>query len=297
MQHAAPQAATGPGPDRPQRQAACQTRKDNEMNTLTMLGTGSALVTRCYNTCFAISTPGATLLTDAGGGNGILCQLRKAGMHPDGIDFMFLTHAHTDHIMGAVWLVRTAASSLRGGRRHAPLRIFGHGRALGVLREMCLLLLSGSDRAVLDRAVSLCEVADGDVVTAGQTSLLCFDIGSTKEKQFGYRATLPGGTTLVCLGDEPFNERNRPQAEGADWLMSEAFCLYADRERYKPYEKQHSTALEAGRTAASLRARNLIVYHTEDDSLATRKERYGAEARTEYGGNVVVPDDLETIFL
>lgn len=267
------------------------------MNTLTMLGTGSALVTRCYNTCFAISTPGATLLTDAGGGNGILCQLRKAGMHPDGIDFMFLTHAHTDHIMGAVWLVRTAASSLRGGRRHDPLRIFGHGHALGVLREMCLLLLSGSDRAVLDRAVSLCEVADGDVVTAGQTSLLCFDIGSNKEKQFGYRATLPGGTTLVCLGDEPFNERNRPQAEGADWLMSEAFCLYADRERYRPYEKHHSTALEAGRTAASLRARNLIVYHTEDDSLATRKERYGAEARTEYGGNVVVPDDLETIFL
>ena len=83
------------------------------MNTLTMLGTGSALVTRCYNTCFAISTPGATLLTDAGGGNGILCQLRKAGMPPDGIDFMFLTHAHTDHIMGAVWLVRTAASCPR----------------------------------------------------------------------------------------------------------------------------------------------------------------------------------------
>lgn len=264
---------------------------------LTMLGTGSALVTRCYNTCFALCTPGATMLTDAGGGNGILCRLRQAGLPADGIDFMFLTHAHTDHIMGAVWLVRTAAASLRGGRRHVPLRIFGHDRSLGVLREMCSLLLSGKDRAAMEQAVDLCEVADGDTTAAGDISLTCFDIGSTKEKQFGYRATLPGGTTLVCLGDEPFNERNRPQAAGADWLMSEAFCLYADRERYKPYEKHHSTALEAGRTAASLGARNLIIYHTEDDSLPTRKERYGAEAGTEYAGNVYVPDDLETITL
>ena len=31
----------------------------------------------------------------------------------------------------------------------------------------------------------------------------------------------------------------RSYAEGADWLMSEAFCLYADRDRYHPYEKSH----------------------------------------------------------
>ena len=47
---------------------------------LTMLGTGSALVTRCYNTCFTLHTPEAMLLVDAGGGNGILAQLEKAGI-------------------------------------------------------------------------------------------------------------------------------------------------------------------------------------------------------------------------
>ena len=42
---------------------------------LTMLGTGSALVTECYNTCFVLQTDTTALLVDAGGGNGILRQL------------------------------------------------------------------------------------------------------------------------------------------------------------------------------------------------------------------------------
>ena len=45
-----------------------------------MLGTGNAGVTRCYNTCFAIRTAENVLLVDAGGGNGILVQLEKAGI-------------------------------------------------------------------------------------------------------------------------------------------------------------------------------------------------------------------------
>jgi ribonuclease Z len=56
-------------------------------------------------------------------------------------------------------------------------------------------------------------------------------------------------------------------AQNADWLLTEAFCLHSEAERYKPYEKHHSTALDAGKTAAMLHARNLIIYHTEDDSL------------------------------
>ena len=46
---------------------------------ITMLGTGNALATRCYNTCFTLHDPsGEVLLVDAGGGNGILTQLEQA---------------------------------------------------------------------------------------------------------------------------------------------------------------------------------------------------------------------------
>ena len=45
-----------------------------------MLGTGNALVTRCYNTCFAIQDDDEYFLVDAGGGNGIMRQLQDAGI-------------------------------------------------------------------------------------------------------------------------------------------------------------------------------------------------------------------------
>ena len=35
-----------------------------------MLGTGNAMVTRCYNTCFVLRNQEDCLLVDAGGGNG-----------------------------------------------------------------------------------------------------------------------------------------------------------------------------------------------------------------------------------
>jgi ribonuclease Z len=49
------------------------------METLHMLGTGNAMVTKCFNTCFAIADDD-TYLLDAGGGNGILRQLELSKM-------------------------------------------------------------------------------------------------------------------------------------------------------------------------------------------------------------------------
>ena len=79
--------------------------------------------------------------------------------------------------------------------------------------------------------------------------------------------------------------------------MSEAFCLYQDRERFQPYEKHHSTVLDAARLAEDLGVGNLILYHSVDKMLETRKKRYIAEAETVFNGHVWVPDDLERITL
>mgnify|MGYP000606742981 CR=1 FL=1 len=44
---------------------------------LTILGTGNAMVTKCYNTCFAIENDGHYFLVDGGGGNTIMKQLKN----------------------------------------------------------------------------------------------------------------------------------------------------------------------------------------------------------------------------
>lgn len=63
---------------------------------LHVLGTGNALVTRCYNTCFYLEWPEGGLLVDCGGGNGILQQMEDAGLGVESVHHLFLTHAHTD---------------------------------------------------------------------------------------------------------------------------------------------------------------------------------------------------------
>ena len=108
---------------------------------------------------------------------------------------------------------------------------------------------------------------------------------------------MPNGQSLVCLGDEPYNEKNRPYVEGADWLLCEAFCLYKDRDIFKPYEKHHSTALDAGKLAEELKVKNLLLYHTEDINLLRRKELYQNEGRKYFNGIIFVPEDLETLVL
>ena len=61
------------------------------MEKLTVLGTGYALATRCYNTCFAITNENGTLLVDAGGGNGILRQMEDAGLAFKDVHDLFIT--------------------------------------------------------------------------------------------------------------------------------------------------------------------------------------------------------------
>ena len=86
-------------------------------------------------------------------------------------------------------------------------------------------------------------------------------------------------------------------ARAADWLLCEAFCLYADAEKFKPYEKHHSTALDAGRLAATLSIKHLVLYHTEDHTLANRRTAYAAEAADHFTGTIHVPNDGEILLL
>lgn len=263
--------------------------------SLTMLGTGNAAVTRCFNTCFVLQNDSQYLLTDGGGGNGILARLEQARIPLARIHDIFLTHTHTDHIFGVVWVVRMIAQSMNGGKYEGDLRVFGHAEGLQTLEMICRATLPGKVVVHFGRDIHFMPLADGDAFAAAGMQGVAFDIGSTKARQFGYSLQLPDGQRLVCLGDEPYNERNEAIARGADWLLCEAFCLSADAARFKPYEKHHSTALDAGRLAAGLEVKNLLLYHTEDATLESRRFAYAAEAAQYFSGAIFVPDDGDNL--
>ena len=277
------------------------------MNQITMLGTGNATVSQIYNTCFLLQTSSSMMLVDAGGGNGILAQLRKAGVQISDIHHLFVTHAHTDHVLGVIWVIRMVAQC-KG--YEGLLHVYGNDKVMKVIKTIIDMILAKKQLAKVAERVVFHQLEDGECFEVGDMKLECFDIQSTKEKQFGFRAELPGTSednasednhakplVLACLGDEPYNELNRRYIEGADWMMCEAFCLYADRDTFKPYEKCHSTALDAGKLAEELGVKNLILYHTEEKTLDNRKENYTREAAENFKGRIFVPDDLEVILL
>lgn len=93
------------------------------MEKITVLGTGYAMALRCYNTCFALHQGDDVLLVDAGGGNGILVQLQKAGIDPASIHNLIVTHAHTDHILGVVWVIRKIATLMLDGKYEGEFHV------------------------------------------------------------------------------------------------------------------------------------------------------------------------------
>lgn len=262
-----------------------------------MLGTGSAMVTNCYNTCFIVESGDSRLMVDGGGGNGILVQLQKANFSINDIRHLFVTHAHTDHILGSIWVIRLVMQKMLGGSYEGEFHVYGNDKVIDVISTVCRMTLHKRYSSLLNNRIVLHTLSDGDEFTVGDMLIKCFDILSTKEKQYGFTLRFGDGTRLVCMGDEPCNEATLHYAEDADWLMCEAFCLYADRDVFHPYEKHHSTALDAGRVAKEARAENLLIYHTEDTDLPRRKEKYSAEIGECFDGRVVVPDDLESIDL
>lgn len=273
---------------------------DKTTTQITMLGTGNATVSQIYNTCFVLQTPSTLMLVDAGGGNGILAQLKNINVQISDIHHLFVTHAHTDHVLGGIWVIRMVAQC-KG--YEGLLHVYGNDKVIKVIKTIIDMILAKKQLAKVAERVVFHQLEDGDCFEVGDMKLECFDIQSTKEKQFGFRAELPSSDesdkplVLACLGDEPYNEQNRRYIVGADWMMCEAFCLYADRDTFKPYEKCHSTALDAGKLAEELGVKNLILYHTEEKTLANRKENYTREAAENFKGRIFVPDDLEVIEL
>lgn len=113
---------------------------------LTMLGTGNALVSECYNTCFVLSENDEYFLVDGGGGNGILHQLKHVGMDWKDMRTIFVTHKHLDHIMGAVWMIRMICQHMSQGRYEGEATIYAHDEVIGLLRGMAENLRKRSRR-------------------------------------------------------------------------------------------------------------------------------------------------------
>lgn len=260
---------------------------------LTILGTGNAMVTECYNTCFIFSENHRHFLVDGGGGNTILRQLSHAGIPSSEITDIFVTHKHVDHIMGIVWMIRMLAQNMQKGVCKQDVHIYAHEEVIHLLATMADMLLQKKQTDWIGKNIHFIIVEDKEQREILGHKVTFFDIHSTKAKQFGFQMQLDDNRKLTCCGDEPSNAYTQEYVHNSDWLMHEAFCLYEQADIFHPYEKHHSTVKEASELAQQEQVKHLLLYHTEDKNIKERKALYTKEAKTYFTGEVYVPEDLE----
>lgn len=264
---------------------------------LTAIGTGYAVATKCYTTCFTISDGTEHFMIDTGGGNGVLTNLEKLNISYQQIHHIFLSHCHNDHVMGAVWILRMIGQSMQIGTYEGKLHLYCHKSIADGLLQMCQFMLSPRLLPLFGERILFHCLTDGMTFDILGRKTIFFDTHSKKTVQYGVNIELINQKTFTYLGDEPYNPTCVSYAQGVDYLMHEAMCLNIEESQYHPHKIAHSTVKDAAECAVQLGVTNLILHHTEDNMLSARKKRYTEEAKQYYAGTVLVPDDLDMVLL
>ena len=129
---------------------------------LTILGTGNALVTECYNTCYVLSSIEGHFLVDGGGGSEILARLKRAGIDVNDIHHIFVTHKHIDHVMGIIWMLRVICQNMNAGKYQGEAYIYAHQELTEMLRTLADMLLNKKETKLIGDRVHLVPVSDGE---------------------------------------------------------------------------------------------------------------------------------------
>lgn len=209
---------------------------------------------------------------------------------------MFITHSHTDHILGAIWIYRMIATNINNQKYQGQFHIYGNDHVINTIQTMVTMMLPKKLVDLMNQTIILHTVKDQEKVEILESEIQFFDICSTKIKQFGFTMKF-NGKRLTCLGDEPMHESSLTYVSNVDYLLVEAFCLYEERALFDPYSKNHTTVKEPCLLAQKENVKNVILYHCEETHGLKRKAKYLQEASLYCDKKVYVPNDLDSISL
>lgn len=268
------------------------------MEQLTFLGTGAAMSATCFTTAIALEDAYGLFLIDSGGGNGLLMQLQKAKIAPERITDVFVSHTHTDHILGIPWLMRLSGHHNQRDAAWPPLTIYGHQQVIDAIQTLIRPILPSSILKMIGEHIHFEVVTNGEQRSIAGRAVTFFDIDAAKVPQFGIYTPLSDGSGLCYLGDEPLREKALPYAKRSRHLICEGYCTEKDIQGlFHPHQIGHSTVRETAEKAAETGADHLIIFHSTLPGGTARKTNYINEARLYFSGTVDVPDDLDIISL
>jgi ribonuclease Z len=192
--------------------------------TVTLLGTGAppASMER-FGPSILVQAGTQTLVFDAG--RGALQRLTQVGVTFDRVDALFLTHLHSDHIVGIpdLWLSGWALS-----RRDRPLPVFGpDGTAamMGHLKqafEFDIRLRVEDDKAPpAGSEIRATDIAQGVVYEKEGVRVIAFEVDhGPVAPALGYRIEF-ANRSVILSGDTRFSTNLVKFSEHADLVVHE----------------------------------------------------------------------------
>jgi ribonuclease Z len=257
---------------------------------VTLLGTGSPPpVMNRFGPSILVEAGGGKFLFDAG--RGALQRLAQLGVRWQDVDGLFLTHLHSDHVVGFpdLWLT----GWLVGAGRSRPLHVWGPRGTRKMMShleqayEYDIRIRLYDDRASPDGVVILAEdIGEGVVHEKGGVKITAFDVDHTPVKPaFGYRID-HAGRSVVLSGDTRVSDNLIRHAQGVDLLVHEVASpetfqrAGAPPERAKSIVAHHVTPEQAGEVFSRTKPKLAVYSHivlptaTEQDLLPSTRKTY-----------------------
>jgi ribonuclease Z len=266
---------------------------------VTLLGTGGGPPVRLrrFGPSTLIQAGDQKLLFDCG--RGVLFRLTQAGVPLESITRVFLTHLHSDHIVGIPDLLLTPWAS---SARKSNLEFWGPAGTSTMMNglQQAFAFDIHIRRDVDERfpaegiRVLSHDVHEGIVYEHGGVKVKAFlvDHGPVKPA-LGYRIEY-GGYSVVLSGDTRYSENLIQNSKGTDLLIHEAsdpdaIRAHLDSEKLERIRAHHITAEQLGKLFVTVKPRLAVLYHTSGDYNLLSK------LRNEYSGPVEMGEDLMTI--
>ena len=257
-----------------------------------------------YGASILVEAGTESLLFDAGRGTAI--RLNQIPVPYAAVDKVFLTHLHSDHVVGLPDLYLTGWVL---GRRDTPLHLWGpDGTALmaeHLVDAFDFDINIRRDRhthyAALGATIDATDFQEGVIYSSNGVTVTAFavDHGPVKPA-FGFRVDY-AGKSLAISGDTRPSDNLIAFARDVDVLFHEAFAPGAYSAAHpdvpprviKAIENVHTTPTQAGEVFAAVNPGLAVFYHIDPG------ETFAAELRRDagknYSGPLEVGEDLMSI--
>ena len=273
---------------------------------VTLLGTGSPapIMTR-FGPGTLVQVNGQNLVFDAG--RGVTQRLLQSKLKLGQVDALFLTHLHSDHVVGIPDLWLTGWLQAAFGQRKGPFVVYGPTGTINLMEGLQKaydwdIQTRIKDQKLPKQAVSVeaSEIREGVVYEKDGVRVSAFEVnhGELIKPAFGYRIDY-GGRSVVISGDTKFNENLIKHATGVDLLIHQVAAARPELLKipvFKVIMAHHTSPEEAGEVFSRAKPKLAVYYHfvlLGTPKIKPLKANDVAElTRKTYQGPLLVGEDL-----